>query len=90
MSRTDEQLAELVCRDSDAHAIYQMGYLRGHLDGQAFMTLNNEAAAELAARRFLALDALDIEIRRQMKSTIEFVDVLAARRRSDRTVAANA
>ncbi|WP_427018610.1 hypothetical protein ACQCSX_08795 [Pseudarthrobacter sp. P1] len=84
MRRTDEQLAELVCRDDTASRIYQMGYLRGHLDGQAFMTLTNEAAADLAARRFLALDALDIEIRRQMKTTIEFVDVKAARERDAR------
>lgn len=82
--RTDEQLAELVCRDDDAFNIYQMGYSRGHQDGQAFAVLSNEAAAELAARRFLALDALDIEIRREMTSTREFIDVKAARERDAR------
>jgi len=83
-TRTDEQLAELVCRDDDAFSIYQMGYSRGHQDGQAFMVLNNEDAADLAARRFLTLDALDIEIRREMKSTREFIDVKAARERDAR------
>ncbi|MGO4384609.1 hypothetical protein [Specibacter sp. RAF43] len=80
-ARADEQLAELVCRDDDAFRIYTLGYSRGHQDGQAFMVLNNEAAAELAARRFLALDALDVEIRETMRSTREFIDVRAARER---------
>lgn len=81
MSRTDEQLATWVCRDDDAFRAYQMGYSRGHQEGQAFMVLSNEDAADAAARRFLTLDALDIEIRREMKSTREFIDVKLARER---------
>lgn len=79
--RTDEQLAELVCRDDDAFRIYQMGYSRGHQDGQKFMVLTNDQVIELAARRERVLALLDEDIRREMKSTREFIDVKAARER---------
>lgn len=85
MSRyTEEQLTDLICTNDVAFQVYLAGYSRGHQDGQAFMVLSNEDAADAAARRFLTLDALDIEIRREMKSTREFIDVKAARERDAR------
>lgn len=83
-ARTDEQLADLVCSDETAFRIYLQGYSKGHQDGQAHMVLTNEQAADLAARRFLALDALDIEIRETMRTTREFISVKAARERDSR------
>lgn len=81
MSRTDEQLATWVCRDDDAFRAYQMGYSRGHQDGQKYMVLTNDQIVELAARRERVLAFLDDEIRREMKSTREFFEVKAARER---------
>lgn len=80
-ARTDEDLATLVCRDDDAFRIYQMGYSRGHQDGQKYMVLTNDQIVELAARRERVLAYLDEEIRKEMKSTREFIDVKAARER---------
>lgn len=79
--RTDEQLATLVCRDDDAFRIYQMGYSRGHQDGQKFMILTNDEIVELSARRARVLEFLDAEIRETMRTTREFIDVKAARER---------
>lgn len=84
MSRTDEQLAELVCRDDDAFRIYTLGYSRGHQDGQKYMALTNDQVVELAARRERVLAVLDQEIRETMRTTREFIDVKAARERDAR------
>ena len=82
--RSDEQLATLVCRDDDAFRIYQMGYSRGHQDGQKYMVLTNDQVIERAARRERVLSFLDEETRRERKSTREFIDVKAARERDAR------
>lgn len=75
----DEQLAEFICTNPLANRIYLMGYEAGHLTGQASMRLSQEQQAELAARRFYALEAYEIDHRRFAKEAIAAVDLVAAR-----------
>ena len=84
MSRTDEEITELIFTDDTAFRIFLQGYSKGHQDGQAHMVLSNEQVIELAARRERVLTFLDAEIRETMRSNREFIGVRAARERDAR------
>jgi hypothetical protein len=55
-------------------------YLSGLLEGQRQMEATREQAADDAARRFLSLQLLDVQIRRENKHSQDYIDVLRARR----------
>jgi len=75
----DEQIRDFVSNNELAHQVWLNGYEAGHLAGQERMALTNEQAAELAARRFLALDAYEVEHRRFTKEAVEAVALNAYR-----------
>lgn len=75
----DAEIHELIYQHSKAFQVWLNGYEAGHLAGQESQRLSNEQAAELAARRFLALDAHEVDHRRFAKQTFEGLDMVAAR-----------
>lgn len=71
--------AQLIASNPQARAVDWAAYRRGYLDGHADAQLSQEQAADLAARKFYAMEAFEVENRRRTQLDREWFDVARAR-----------
>lgn len=75
----DNAFTDLICTDPTAHRIYLAGYEAGYARGFKAADESAETIAELAARRFYAMDATEAHQRAAAKNAADWVDVHAYR-----------
>lgn len=71
----DNEFTDLICTNSTAYRIYLAGYEAGYAGGFKAADESAERIADLAARRFYAMDAHEAHQRAAAKSAADWIDV---------------
>lgn len=82
---SDEEIDELVHSNVKAFEVFLRGYALGITEGMATAALSDEQAADLAARKFYALEQWEIDNRRRLQIDREWFAVERARREQRRS-----
>lgn len=86
-SLTDQRILDLILTDPTAWEIWSAGFCSGHTAGFAAAEFDQVQRAELAARKFYAMEGWEVDNRRRTELDRQWPDVLRARAGQRKVVA---